>query len=254
MTYARFAYVYDELMQDAPYDNWLELMEKHKSEVQPSMQSILDLGCGTGTLTVELGKKGFQLIGLDNSADMLVLASEKSRDARVPIQWLEQDMREIELVEKVDTIVCFCDSLNYITSEEDVQAVFQSVSANLKEEGYFIFDVHSLFKMREIFGDHTFASAEDKTSLIWQCFWEEEEYLIEHQLTFFHQTEELLYERFDETHVQKAYEIEDLCTWLSEAGFKIASISADFEYQEPQEKSERIIITAQKREKNVSKG
>lgn len=246
MAYEQFAYVYDDLMQDAPYEKWIELLQQHKKHTQQEMKTVLDLGCGTGALAIPLAKEGFRVIGVDFSTDMLAVAAEKSSKEGLQIQWLEQDMRELELLEQVDTVVCFCDSLNYIQTEQDVRMVFKQVYHALKQEGYFLFDVHSLFKLREVFGQHTFATNDEQISLIWQSYWSEEEFTVEHELTFFVQDAQGKYERFDEFHIQKAYEIQELCFWLEQTGFRVHSVTADFEQQSPVEQSERIFIVVQK--------
>lgn len=252
MVYQHFAAIYDHLMQDAPYNQWLEHLQAHHKELQPQMRTVVDLGCGTGTLAISLAQQGYEVIGVDFSEDMLAIAAEKSLGHALPIQWLAQDMRELEVLEPVDTVICFCDSLNYIHSLEDVAAVFKSVARALKAGGYFLFDVHSMYKLREIFGQETFASNEEDIALIWQSFWEEEERTVEHQLSFFVQQDNGLYERFDESHIQKGYEVEELCAALKLAGFDIRGITADFERNAPQAESERIFFTAQKKSKNSS--
>ncbi|MBQ7916190.1 MAG: class I SAM-dependent methyltransferase, partial [Firmicutes bacterium] len=123
--YQQFAEVYDEFMQDVPYSQWADYIEalwRHHG-LQPHL--VLDLACGTGSLTVELAKRGYDMIGADQSEDMLYQAREKAEEEEQEILFLEQDMREFELYGTVDSIVCTCDSLNYLLEDEDVQQVFK---------------------------------------------------------------------------------------------------------------------------------
>ncbi|MGN1317547.1 MAG: class I SAM-dependent DNA methyltransferase, partial [Lachnospirales bacterium] len=153
--YENFAKVYDLYMENTPYDEWTEyVMEIFKKHNLPNTTGIIaELGCGTGNMTTRLQKKGFDMIGIDMSEQMLTKAKEKS-DSN--ILYLEQDMTEFELYGTVDAIVSFCDSINYITDEEDLLQVFKLVNNYLDIKGLFVFDINTIYKFKEILGDNCF--------------------------------------------------------------------------------------------------
>ncbi|KIP22113.1 Glycine/sarcosine N-methyltransferase [Anoxybacillus ayderensis] len=246
MTYERFASWYDQLMSDAPYDQWCALVERAVSSYQTGKR-MLDLGCGTGELALRLAEKGFDVTGVDVSEQMLAIAQMKAQERGVDLSFFQQDMRDFGPFEPFDTIVIFCDSLNYLLQEEDVVATFSRVYDQLKSGGLFLFDVHSLFKMENVFLQHgTFASNDDEVSYIWNCYPGSWPHSVEHELTFFVRLDEGVYERVDEMHVQRTYDVERYVTWLKQAGFRLLHIWADFTEQQPTNESERIFFIAQK--------
>ncbi|EPZ38244.1 SAM-dependent methyltransferase [Anoxybacillus ayderensis] len=246
MTYERFASWYDQLMSDAPYDQWCALVERAVSSYQTGKR-MLDLGCGTGELALRLAEKGFDVTGVDVSEQMLAIAQMKAQERGVDLSFFQQDMRDFGPFEPFDTIVIFCDSLNYLLQEEDVVATFSCVYDQLKSGGLFLFDVHSLFKMENVFLQHgTFASNDDEVSYIWNCYPGSWPHSVEHELTFFVRLDEGVYERVDEMHVQRTYDVDRYATWLKQAGFRLLHMWADFTEQQPTNESERIFFIAQK--------
>ncbi|WP_050180950.1 class I SAM-dependent DNA methyltransferase [Domibacillus robiginosus] len=241
MSYNRFASVYDALMHDAPYDEWEAYLQ---GEVKGG--SLLDVGCGTGELAVRFARTGFQVTGIDLSDDMLAIAHEKAAANGMNIPLFQQDMRELEGIGLFDTAVIFCDSLNYLQTEDAVKQTFQAVFDHLKEDGLFLFDVHSSFKMNKVFLAQTFADAAEDISFIWNSFPGEHPNSVEHELTFFVQTESGDYERFDELHYQRTFGTEKYAQWLKEAGFTVEAITADFTNDAPTSESERIFFKARK--------
>ncbi|MBP0723751.1 class I SAM-dependent methyltransferase [Bacillus sp. RG28] len=246
MTYNRFATLYDGLMQDVPYDSWLKFLEDAFRDLGLTNPSIVDIGCGTGTLPILLAKKGYSVTGIDLSEEMLSMAMEKAEQEKVTIPFYMQNMMELEGFENIDCISILCDSLNYLQSEEEVAMTFQKVHESLKSGGLFIFDVHSIYKIKEIFANETFFIDDENLSLVWNCSQGEEDYSVEHDLVFFMRDEESdLYERFEEYHIQTTFPVKTYEKLLKEAGFQIKKISADFN-QTVQENSERIFFIAQK--------
>ncbi|KIQ94754.1 Glycine/sarcosine N-methyltransferase [Anoxybacillus thermarum] len=246
MTYERFASWYDQLMSDAPYNQWCALVERAVSSYQTGKR-MLDLGCGTGELALRLAEKGFDVTGVDVSEQMLAIAQMKAQERGVDLSFFQQDMRDFGPFEPFDTIVIFCDSLNYLLQEEDVVATFSRVYDQLKSGGLFLFDVHSLFKIENVFLQHgTFASNDDQVSYIWNCYPGSWPHSVEHELTFFVRLDEGVYERVDEMHVQRTYDVDRYITWLKQAGFRLLHVWADFTEQQPTNESERIFFIAQK--------
>jgi SAM-dependent methyltransferase len=248
MSYEQFAEFYDELMQDAPYDKWvayvLDRIKKHNF----AGNTMLDLACGTGELSVRFAEQGFQVTGVDLSSDMLAVARAKAEDQKVLVPFFEQDMAELEGLGPFDIIGIFCDSLNYLPSEEKVSRTFQRASANLRQGGILFFDIHSIYKINELFVDQTFTLCDEHIAYIWNSFAGEYPNSVEHELSFFvEDQQDGKYNRIDEFHEQRTFSIDQYSGWLEEAGFEILEISADFEEKAPQPDSERIFFMARKK-------
>ncbi|MFJ7927865.1 class I SAM-dependent DNA methyltransferase [Peribacillus sp. NPDC096448] len=247
MTYERFAYVYDELMKDAPYEKWLMILTAKLEQYGVGGRKVLDLACGTGEMTVELAQHGFEVTGVDLSDEMLLVANEKAVKLGLSIPLFQQNMAELEGLGQFDCVTIFCDSLNYLRDEEDIVKTFSRVHEHLKDGGLFLFDIHSIYKMEEIFGDNTFAVNGEEVSYIWDCFPGEEPYSVEHDLSFFVRDDESgLYDRFDELHYQRTYPVEQYKNWLEQAGFKVSEILADLEEAPLVKETERILFVASK--------
>ena len=241
MAYKTFSYYYDVLMQDVPYHKWI----KKTKDYLPKGSSILDIGCGTGTISILLAKEGYQVTGLDNSDDMLALAHEKTLNEGLGIQYIHQDMRHMEGFSGFDGAVIYVDSLNYLQNDREVFQTFTKIHESLKEGGILIFDVHSLYKTTEIFGDYLYADTDPELTYIWHVGEGKYPYSIQHDLTFF-KREGSSYKRFQEIHHQRTFSVEDYSQWLEDAGFHLLEVSADFQHHGPEEDSERIIFVAAK--------
>ncbi|MGE7587348.1 class I SAM-dependent DNA methyltransferase [Peribacillus sp. NPDC101480] len=247
MTYERFAYVYDELMKDAPYEKWLMILTAKLEQYGIGGRKVLDLACGTGEMTVELAQHGFKVTGVDLSDEMLLVANEKAVKLGLSIPLFQQNMAELEGLGQFDCVTIFCDSLNYLRDEEDIVKTFSRVHEHLKDGGLFLFDIHSIYKMEEIFRDNTFAVNGEEVSYIWDCFPGEEPYSVEHDLSFFVRDDESgLYDRFDELHYQRTYPVEQYKKWLEQAGFTVSEILADLEEAPLVTETERILFVASK--------
>ncbi|MEH7505984.1 class I SAM-dependent methyltransferase [Neobacillus drentensis] len=252
MSYQQFAYLYDELMKDAPYDGWVQFVKDRCVKYNVTGARLLDLACGTGELSVRLAQEGFQVTGVDLSEDMLAVAQSKAEDVGVRIPFFQQNMADLVGQEDFDVIGCFCDSLNYLQTEEEVIATFSNIFEHLTDEGIFIFDVHSIYKISHLFINQTFASSEDQVSYIWNSFPGESPNSVEHELSFFVLEERTgKYDRFDELHFQRTYSVQQYSNWLTEAGFEVLEVCADFENSEPLSQSERIFFIARKIEKAI---
>ena len=203
--YTGFAQVYDIFMDNVPYDNWTEYLTGLLQEYGVKDGLVLELGCGTGKVTRRLALKGYDMIGIDLSDEMLEIAREKeySEDSwteaaepegdlngRNPILYLQQDMREFELFGTVSAVVSICDSMNYITSEEDLIKVFQLVNNYLDPGGLFIFDMNTEYKYKNLLGDATIAENREECSFIWENYYDEENRMNEYNMTIFVKAEE----------------------------------------------------------------
>ncbi|WP_139892600.1 class I SAM-dependent methyltransferase [Bacillus sp. D386] len=230
VSYQNFAYVYDYLMKDAPYQEWVEFLKKIARKYQLDEKSILDIGCGTGELAIRLKEAGFQPTGVDLSEEMLAVAIQKASENQHDIPFYHQDMRALEGLNLYDIVVIFCDSLNYLGDENDVKDTFKGVLNHMKEDGLFIFDVHSVKKMSTFFSDQTYADNGDDISYIWNA-WKGTDipHSVVHELTFYVYDHELdAYNRFDEDHFQRTYPIDMYKTWLDEIGFELVELMGDF--------------------------
>jgi SAM-dependent methyltransferase len=242
MAYGRFAYLYDKLMSDVPYERWMDYVKQY---VPTTGASVLDVACGTGTITQLFVQHGYNVTGIDLSEEMLAVAAEKVGD-KVPLY--AQDMSQLDVGKTFDVVTIFCDSLNYVLEEEDIQRTFTCAYEHVKQGGYFLFDVHSLYKIHEVFANETFTVNDEDISLIWNCFEGEYEHSVEHELTFFTKDENHdYYHRFDEFHIQRTFEPTQYIKWLVGAGFEVVSISAEYGTEDVAETSDRLFFAARKK-------
>lgn len=247
-SYRKLADVYDHLMVDAPYDQWMQFTARawHMTGTKPYY--VAELGCGTGSLTRYLLERELEVWGVDLSADMLEVAREKVRRSHpdASVHWLNQDIRQLSLPRSMDSIVSFCDTLNYIPDADGVRQVFARVFDALVSGGTFLFDVHTPYKIAEVFGNESFCYRDEDVAYIWQSTYDEGAEAVEHDLTLFVAEEDGLFRRFNELHHQRAYSLDDLQKWLAEIGFSLLSITADFSTQQVEEDSERAFFIVQK--------
>ena len=252
--YTNFASVYDTFMSDIPYEEWKDYLKSLLDEYGVTSGTIAELGCGTGTMTQMLSEAGYDMIGLDCSEDMLAIANEKKIQSGQDILYLLQDMRELELYSTVDAMVSVCDSMNYITEPDELKEVFVLVKKYLEDDGVFIFDFKTDFFYREILGDQVIAESQEECSYIWDNYYYEDEKINEYELSLFIKDEELsgtddVFRRFQETHFQRGYTLEEMKELISEAGLELRACYDVCTRQEPDEESERIYIIAGKGER-----
>ncbi|TCT14341.1 methyltransferase family protein [Natranaerovirga pectinivora] len=248
-SYESFARVYDEFMDEVPYEDWSNYIQLLIDEYNIKPKLVLDLGCGTGNITELLSQKGYDMIGIDNSEEMLMIAKEKARDKKLEILYLNQDMREFELYGTVDLVISICDSINYILEEEELLEVFKLVNNYLDPGGLFIFDMNTEFKYKNILGENTFASNNEKCSYIWDNYYDEEEQINEYNLTLFVEEENNLYRKYEEEHYQKAYSIDTIRNLIENAGLEFINAYDAFTMESPKDNSERVYIIAKEKTK-----
>lgn len=294
-SYSAFAYVYDELMDNVPYDAWAEYLIGLLKENGVAEGLVCELGCGTGQMTRRLATAGYDMIGIDLSEEMLDVARELeygayecdfedidedvdmpngvSRDdfeeynadrqeetadtAEPSILYLQQDMREFELYGTVSAVVSICDSMNYMTSDEDLLSVFRLVNNYLDKDGVFIFDMNTEYKYKELMGDTTIAENREDVSFIWENLYDADKRLNEYCLTLFAkvETEEneeegedsakpALYEKYEEVHLQRAYPLEEVKRLLQKAGMTFVAAYDVLTHEAPGPECERMYIVA----------
>lgn len=253
--YTSFAQVYDLFQDNVPYERWCQYLAELLEEYGVKDGLVLDLGCGTGSLTELLSRKGYDMIGVDSSGEMLELAMEKRSRSGRDILYLLQDMREFELYGTVAAVVSICDSMNYILEYEELVQVFSLVNNYLDPGGVFIFDLNTPYKYRELLGDRTFAEDREESSFIWDNFFDEEEQINEYSLTLFIRSQipgagERLYQKFEETHYQRAYTLEEIQRAVVEAGMEFITAYDGGTRNPARPDSERIYVVARERGKS----
>lgn len=245
--YSCFAEVYDLFMDNVPYAEWAEAIVGILREQGIEDGLVLDLGCGTGKLTRIMAGYGYDMIGIDNSVEMLEIAGERGGNEQ--ILYLLQDMREFELYGTVRAIYCACDSINYIMEEEELLAVFRLVNNYLDPGGIFIFDCNTPYKYETLLGENTFAENREEGSFIWENYYDPESRVNQYDLTLYIRTPEGLFRRFEETHLQRCYPEGRLRELLGEAGMEFAGAYSAYTKKPPGEDSERIMLVAREKGK-----
>ncbi len=242
--YTGFAAVYDTFMDNIPYGEWCKYLTGLLKEYGVEDGLMLDLGCGTGSLTELLVEEGYDMIGIDYSEEMLELAMEKKYESGKDILYLCQDMREFELYGTVAAVVSICDCMNYITELEDLTEVFRLVNNYLDPKGIFIFDMNTEYKYSQVMGDSTIAEDREDSSFIWENQYEPEEKINIYDLSIFVREEEDLYRKYHETHYQRAYSLDEVKAAIAEAGMEFVAAYDAFTKDAPKADSERIYVIA----------
>ena len=243
--YEALAGSYDSLTYDIPYEQMLTYMEAllQRHGVRP--ETVLDLACGTGSMSVLLAKKGYRVIAADLSEDMLAMASEKASDLEENFPFfLCQPMERLRLPWPVDWTVCCLDSLNYVTEPEKCREALRRVYDNLTDGGALIFDINSEEKLRGLDGQ-VFLDENEDTYCVWRAEFEEAENICYYGMDIFQRDEDVWLRSFEE-HREYAYSVEQLMAFLQEAGFKTIEVYGDRSFDAPEAGEQRIYFYAQK--------
>jgi len=270
--YGGFARVYDALMTDAPYEQWAAYIDsilrekagkpvsntadmnserpiRHEAgrnslcneKITEIPQIVVDLACGTGSITLRLAAMGYDMIGVDASEDMLAEAQRKAYEQNASILFLAQDMRELNLFGTVDAAVSVCDGLNYILSEGELLSVFKRVRLFLNPSGVFIFDMNTEYKFKEVLQNRVFeGKGADGEAYEWENHYNPETKINEYHVVFHGEDDE----PFSELHRQRAYSPEDVCGLLTQAGFTEVVIRGDYTNDPPRPDSMRVVFVA----------
>ncbi len=243
--YKDFAFLYDKLMWDVDYSQWADYITQlfERNGAKPKL--IADLGCGTGSFCLEMTRRGYEMIGIDQSVEMLGCAKQKALEAGADILWLNQDMTSFELYGTVDAITCLMDSVNYVTYKRDLKRLFKLVNNYLNPSGVFIFDINSPYKFENILSTNVFCETDREVSYIWQNNYDKSKKLCTFDLSFFFLQGEC-YRRFDEVHYERCYEIPELSDMLELANLKVCSVYGAFKYIRPSKKSDRLFFVCKK--------
>lgn len=254
-SYGGFASVYDLFMDETPYEAWSSYIKGILKEAGINQGIILDLGCGTGTLTEALAQAGYDMIGVDYSEEMLSVAMDKKAASGLDILYLCQDMRRFELYGTVAAAVSICDSINYITEPEELLQVFSLVNNYLDPGGIFLFDFNTDYKYREIIGDAVIAENREEGSFIWENSYDEESRINEYDLTVFKPAdakgagENRLFEKIEEVHYQKGYELAEIKELIEKSGMIFEKALDADTHEAVTKQSERIYVLAREQGK-----
>lgn len=248
-SYTDFAALYDTFMEETPYEEWCDYIVGILKKENINDGIICDLGAGTGKLTRLLRDRGYDMIGIDNSEEMLIVARNheyaeaEANEGKNEILYLCQDMREFELYGTVRACISVCDSVNYILDRDELTEVFRLVNNYLDPKGLFIFDFNTAYKYAEVIGDTTIAENRENESFIWENYYDPDECINEYDITFFVKEGDL-YRKFTETHYQRGYTVDEMKEMIEASGLVfLDAIDADT-HKKVTKKSERVYIIA----------
>ena len=246
--YSDFAFYYDGLTTNIDYKKRAEYFDMLiKKYCRSSGKYLADLGCGTGSLSEEFSRLGYDVIGIDNSEEMLSAALDKKYDSGSDIQYICQDMTELELYGNADIFICALDSINHLSCADDIKKTFKRVFMFTEPDGLFIFDANTAYKHKEILGDNSFIYENDQVFCAWQNSYRPENNRVEISLDFFEKDNHGNYRRYSEDFSEIALDTQILDSYLTDAGFEIFAHFDDDSTEPPHEKSQRIIFIAHKK-------
>ena len=240
--YQLFSQFYDNLTFNVDYKKRAEYIQSVLLLYGHEMGLTLDLACGTGSLAIELKRRGVDVFGIDGSYDMLSRAMDKAHDEDLQILFLCQQMENLDLYGTIDTCLCTLDSLNHITDKAKLQQAFDRVALFMNPDGYFIFDVNTVYKHQQILADNTFVYDTDSVYCVWQNSLKENN-IISIDLDLFEREAEV-YHRTGEHFKERAYEIDELSAMLEKAGFEVKAVYHDMTTEPLRADSDRAVFVA----------
>jgi len=241
--YNKFSDIYDKFI-GVDYPDWIVYIESIWDKFGLTPNLVLDLACGTGNFTVPLSDKGYDMIGIDISSDMLSQAQEKALGKNILFSL--QDMRDFELYGTVDACICMVDAINYILEEDELSVVFGLVHNYLNPGGMFIFDINTAYKFEHVLADNSFCDISESDAINWENYYDDESKINEYQVNIFTSGSNDLYERHEEVHRQRAYEADTICKKLTDSGFKVLGMYDALGFEPPGEQSEKIFFVVSK--------
>ncbi|MDE5582332.1 MAG: class I SAM-dependent methyltransferase [Ruminococcus sp.] len=243
--YSVFARYYDALTANIDYKKRAEYFHEIIKKYNMTENNILlDLACGTGSISMEMSEIGYDVIGVDYSPEMLGIAMEKKAVNNLNIQYLCQDMRDIDMFGTIGITLCVLDSINHLADADDVERVFRGISLFSEYNGLFIFDVNTVYKHRKILADNTFTYETDNIYCIWENSLDKSTDEVKMNLEFFELAENGLYMRSSDSFSEKAYSEETIENLLEKTGFELVAKYGDDTFEKPTETTQRIIYVA----------
>lgn len=249
--YEALAEFYDRLNPDVDYAAWSVFIKRIIERFgRLDTRLVLDLACGTGSMSVELSKAGYEVIGVDLSPEMLMEAQNKAYDEGQSILFLNQNMCELDLYGTVDAAVCCLDSLNYLTDEKDLKKTLSLVNNFMNDGGLFIFDVNTPHKFRTVYGNNAYILEDEGVLCAWQNTFDEESGIVNFDLSFFVEKKNGVYERVDESQTERMYTDEQLRDYLEQCSFEVLGVYSDYDFTEYTEKDQRWYYVCRANNKN----
>lgn len=246
MAYEYLAQCYDQFTEDVDYERWADYVERHFARSRLPIHTVLDLACGTGSLTRLLALRGYEMIGADLSEEMLAQAAEKCRGVGDPEPiFLHQAMEELDLYGTIDACVCCLDSVNYVTRSGKLARAFQRVHTFLMPGGLFLFDINTPDKLRGLNGQMFLDETED-AYCVWRAEYAPRRRICTYGMDIFQRTEDDLWQRWEEVHEEFAYEPEELEQMLRQAGFRQIKQFGELRMRAPRAGEGRIFFAARK--------
>lgn len=239
LQYRDFAYIYDKLMhEDVDYPAWCDYIENLFDRHGSAPDTICELACGTGSMTVLLQQRGYDITGVDISEDMLAVASNKLKKPKL----IHSDMAKLNPLKRFDAFLCMIDGLNYVIAPAQLQKTFNMVRNSLNGEGIFIFDISTRYKLENVLGNNTFIHSGYDVFYSWQNRYIERYNLCDMYLNFFVRDKAEYYRRFEERHLQRGWSEKQLRTMLCRAGFSDITVYDELSFCEPKADSDRIVF------------
>ena len=248
MIYDLLAPFYDEVNSDIDYSLWADFIEniirREYREGKPDL--ILDLGSGTGKMTLELARRGYDMTGVDCSAEMLNIARSAAETAGFgdKILWLCQDMSEFELYGTVDVTVSCLDCINHLTDTKSLDKCFDLVHNYLIPNGLFIFDINGKHKFETVYSDNSYVMEQEGNLCIWQNYYNQKSKLCDFYITLFQEDADGRYVRYDDTQRERMYTLRTIKKHLSDNGFEFIGSYRNFEFEDASDEDERIYVIA----------
>jgi len=243
--YSVFAQYYDALTGNVEYPKRAEYLIALLDRLDHKPGLTLDLACGTGSLTLELFRRGVDIYGVDASVEMLSEAREKCADAEADILFLCQKMQTLDLYGTVDTVICTLDSLNHLRGREEVQKAFSKVSFFMNPGGWFLFDMNTPYKHEKVLGNNTFVYDMENVYCVWQNRYSSPSHKVDIRLDFF-ERDDRVYHRSSEHFAEYAYPVEEVREMLSKAGFGEIMVYNELTFDPPGPDSQRLVYAAKK--------
>lgn len=245
MIYDLLAPFYDAINAEIDYVKWADFIEKIlKKECKARPDLVLDLGCGTGKMTLELARRGYDMTGIDYSPEMLDIARTAAENEGHDVLWLCQDMREFELYGTVDAAVCCLDGINHLEEDGDLERCFALVHNYLIPDGIFIFDINGKYKFENIYADNTFSMEEDGAVCIWENYYDRDSKICDFYITLFEECNDGRYIRHDETQSERMYTLDEVKNALNKSNMEFIAAYGDLDFAPGTDECERIYIVA----------
>ena len=250
MAYETLAAMYDVLMDDVDYQQWADYIDAMLQKHGCSGKRLLDLGCGTGNISIPLAQKGYQVTGVDLSAEMLEVARAKSEAAGLAADWQQQDLTALQLVDEhgedmvFDAIIATFDVFNHLTEPEDLQMLFHTLNPLLADEGVLLFDVQTPYKLQEYLGNNIFTLHREDIEYVWENHFDTENQICTMDITFFVRQENGLYRRETMNQEERVYDLNLLQMWLKYSDFEVEGVYGELSEEAIEPQGLRAVFVA----------